>query len=61
MKKKESSVRRDLLKKPILPESDEHNHEQSDIHPDVLIISGMVPADIDVEAAYYTDLLRKHQ
>ncbi len=35
--------------------------EEGHIHPDVLAISGLVPADVDAEVEYRDHLLRKHR
>ncbi len=61
MKKRESSARSDLSKR--LPQGDSEgiNDERRDIHPDVLAISGFVPAEIDVEVEYRDYLLLKHR
>lgn len=61
MKKRESSARSDLSKR--LPQGDSEgiNDERRDIHPDVLAISGLVPAEVDAEAEYRAHLLRKHR
>ena len=61
MKKRESSARSDLSKR--LPQGDSGgiNDERRDIHSDVLAISGLVPAEIDVEVEYRDYLLLKHR
>lgn len=56
MKKRVSSVRSDLSKR--LPEG--NNDERRDLHPDVLAIGGLVPAEIDAKAEYRDHLLWKH-
>ena len=61
MKKRESSARSDLSKRLPQGDSEGNNDERHDIHPDVLAISGLAPAEIDVEAEYRDYLLLKHR
>jgi len=60
-KKKKSSVRSNLLKTPILQELVEPDRERGGIHPNVLAISGIVPAEIAAKAEYLDHLLKKHR
>ena len=61
MKKRESSARSDLSKRLAQGDSERNNDERRDIHPDVLTISGLVPAEVDAEAEYRDYLLLKHR
>ena len=36
------------------------SQEESEIHPEVEKISGLVSADVDVEAEYHEHLMKKH-
>ena len=36
------------------------SHEESEIHPEVRKISGLIPSDIDAKADYHQHLLKKH-
>ncbi len=37
------------------------SQEEGEIHPEVERISGLVPADVDAQAEYHDQLLRKHR